>query len=356
MGCRDKRFSKEAGIQMKPFVAFLPAGLDACGMYRMFLPHLHMPRSEFLFQAFGMQPDKFAHCNVAMMQRLASQQNYEAMTVFKKLGIKIVYDLDDDMWSVPHYNPAAKVMRSWLSGFNACAQRADLVTVSTEHLRVMVRKELGKLCPRIEVVENALDFNWYQPLKKENKKSQPGIVTVGWAGTNTHSTDLAEMLRVLPELMNEIPEMHFEIAGIQTPENLKVFGSRVKQRDFIPIAEFGAYWQSWQWDIALAPLDENNFNLSKSNIKMIEASALKIPCIASGFGEYQKFCMDSRLLRDTVLVKRKSDWKSKITRLVKDWVLREQVGNEMHRVGTERYNIETRVQEWEQVFSSVVGS
>jgi glycosyltransferase involved in cell wall biosynthesis len=357
MGSWDRGASKEDGVRrLKPFVAFLPAGLDACGMYRMFLPHLHMPRSVFLFQAYGMQPDKFAHCQVAMMQRLASKQNYEAMTVFKKMGIKIVYDLDDDMWSVPSYNPAAKVMRSWLPGFQACAQRADLVTVSTEHLRVMVKRELGKGCPRIEVIENALDFNWFQALKPEQKRGNvSGRVTVGWAGTNTHSGDLEEMFKAIPELLKELPEMDFEVAGIPIPASLVQFGDRVRQRDFVPIAEFGAYWPSWQWDIALAPLEENKFNLSKSNIKMIEAAALKIPCIVSGFGEYQKFCMDSRMLRDTILVKNKTGWKDKIYKLVKDWALRQMVGEEMYKIGSNRYNMETRVLEWERVFSDVVG-
>lgn len=340
---------------MKPFVAFLPAGLDACAMYRMFIPHMNMSRSVFLFQAYGMVPDKFAHCNVAMMQRLATQENYEAMNVFKRMGIKIVYDLDDDMWSVPSYNPASKVMKSWLPGFRACALRADIITVSTEHLRVMVRQEMGRECPPIEVVENSMDFNFYSPLKPyQRKQPLPRCVTVGWAGTDTHSGDLLAMLEAIPELLDLYPEMRFELAGVKVPESLKVFGDRVTNRDFVPVAEFGTHLASWQWDIALAPLEQNKFNLSKSNIKMIEASAMGIPCLASDFGEYRKFCMDSRLLRDTVLVKKKTDWKIKIGTLIKDVHLREAVGLEMQRVGTERYNINTKVLEWENVFQRVL--
>lgn len=341
---------------MKPFVAFLPAGLDACAMYRMFIPHLNMPGSVFLFQAYGMVPDKFAHANVAMMQRLATKENYEAMSVFKRMGIKIVYDLDDDMWSVPGYNPASKVMKSWLPGFRACALRSDMLTVSTEHLRVMVRQELGKGCPPIEVVENSMDFNFYKPLKPEQRRSKlPVTVTVGWAGTNTHSQDLTPMLAVIPALLREIPEMRFEFAGVKIPDSFAEFGDRVTNRDFVPVAEFGVHVASWQWDIALAPLEENKFNLSKSNIKMIEAAAMGIPCIASDIGEYRKFCMDSRILRETVLVRKKSDWKNKIAAMVKNPHLRQTMGEEMHRVGVERYNISMKVKEWDEVFQRVSG-
>ena len=36
-------------------------------------------------------------------------------------------------------------------------------------------------------------------------------------------------------------------------------------------------------DLSLIPLVENNFNMAKSNIKLMEYSALGIPCICSNF-------------------------------------------------------------------------
>jgi hypothetical protein len=39
-------------------------------------------------------------------------------------------------------------------------------------------------------------------------------------------------------------------------------------------------------DISLAPLDQNQFNMSKSNIKALEAVALGIPLVSTKFGPY----------------------------------------------------------------------
>jgi glycosyltransferase involved in cell wall biosynthesis len=314
-----------------------------------------MPGSRFLFSPTGMNTKAFENCNVAMVQRLSSKSNYEAINLFKSMKLKIVYDLDDDMWAVPTYNPAYKIMKAWLPGFEACAKMADMITVSTHHLAVMVRNVLGKECPRVVTIENSIDYDWFRPVNEKYRKNKNGKVIVGWAGTNTHSGDLKKVFHLIPSLMRELPQMEFEIVGEQIPEEwVKEFGEdRIRQRDFVPIAEFAVNWASWQWDISLSPLDENKFNLSKSNIKMLEASAVKIPCVASNFGEYQKFASGSKLLRQAVMAGTEHTWKRCIKALVEDESYRKAIGEEMYRVGKEKYDIVKRLPLWEDSLAEV---
>ncbi len=337
---------------MKPQIAWMAGGLDACAMYRQFLPHLHLSNSVFLFHLYGLEPDKFAHCQIAMVQRLASVQNLEAIKLFRRMGMKVIYDLDDDMWSVPVYNPAFKKMKAWLPGFNICASKADLITVSSQHLRVAVREELGKQCPPVEVIENAIDFDWFSPVAEPYRKNRHGRVTLGWAGTNTHEGDTKKVFELIPILLKELPELDFELVGMSLPEEWKGL-DRIRHRDFVPVAEFASNWSSWQWDISMAPVDENSFNRPKSNIKALEASAIGIPCVMSNVGEYGKFAR-TPLLKEAVLASTQSEWKRKITRLVKDETYRREVGQEMMRVAREFYDIRKRVQEWEAAFEKVM--
>lgn len=339
---------------MKPNVAWLPAGLDGCALYRMFFAHLRTADSIFLFQPAAMAVDILKDRNLVVVQRLSSQQNYEAMKLFKKMNLKIIYDLDDDLWSVPTFNPAFKLMKAWLPGFEICAKMADLITVSTEHLKLMVRKALGKNCPRVEVIENAVDFDWVRPVRKEYRKQRDGKVILGWAGTDTHSGDVDRVFSLLPQLLTEYPELEFELVGEKMPKELEAFGERVRQRYFVPIAEFASNWASWQWDISLAPVAENEFNKSKSCIKQIEAAALKIPCVASRYGEYQKFADNSKMLKTAVMADGPKDWKTKIGRLIKDEEYRLDVGEEMYRVGLVKYDIVSRVKQWNVLFSELL--
>lgn len=337
-----------------PKVAFMPAGLDACALYRMFLPHLRMKNSVFFFNPYGLDMELLKKYKVVMVQRLSSKGNYEALKIFKQLKMKVVYDLDDDLWSVPVYNPVYKVMKAWLPGFEICASMADMITVSTEHLRLEVRQALGKKCPPVEVVENAVDLDWFRPLPDNLRKKKNGRVTAGWAGTNTHSGDVKDVFNLIPKLMRELPQMDFEVCGLELPKEwIEEFGGRVRQREFVPVAEFAANWASWQWDFSIAPLESNNFNKSKSSIKLLEAAAIKIPCVASEFGEYSKFASTSPLLRRTILCGRQSQWLQRITALVLNEDLRREAGEEMYRVAKERYDIVERLALWERLFEEV---
>jgi glycosyltransferase involved in cell wall biosynthesis len=339
---------------MKPSVAWLPAGLDGCALYRMFFAHLRMEGSIFLFQPMRMQVDLLKDRNIVVVQRLSSQQNYEAIQLFKKMKLKIIYDLDDDLWSVPTFNPAHRLMKKWLPGFEICAKMADMITVSTEHLRVMVRNALGKKCPPVAVVENAVDFDWFRPVAEKYRKNRDGRVVLGWAGTDTHSGDVEKVFALVPALLKDNPELDFEVVGTGISEELKSFGDRVRQKGFVPIAEFAANWASWQWDISLAPVAENSFNLSKSNIKMLEAAAMKIPCVASRYGEYKKFANHSELLQIIVQAENARDWRTRIQALIDSPTYRKKAGEEMYRVGQEKYNIIHRVSQWNKLFEEVL--
>jgi glycosyltransferase involved in cell wall biosynthesis len=339
---------------MKPKVAFLPAGIDACALYRMFFAHLRTENSIFVFQVEALQVQLLEDRNIVIVQRLSSQQNYEAMKMFKQMNMKVIYDLDDDLWSVPAFNPAYKVMKKWIPGFEICAKMADVITVSTQHLKVMVRQALGKNCPRVEVIENAVDFDWFKPVQEKYRKKKEGRVVLGWAGTDTHSGDVESLFALMPELLMEYPELEFEVVGQKMPQELEQFGNRARQRYFVPIAEFAANWASWQWDISLAPVAPNSFNLSKSNIKMLEAAAMKIPCVASRYGEYKKFAGHSASLKTTVQAESMREWRNAIGALVKAPTYRKLVGEEMYRVGVEKYNIVDRVSEWNKLFSELL--
>lgn len=322
------------------------------------MPHLRLGgngySSIFMFHMYGLDMGPIAGCDVAVVQRLCTEQNYAALQRMKSFGLKLIYDLDDNMWAIPPYNPAYKMFKQLEPGFRVCAAACDMITVSTEPLRIAVRRAIGKNCPPVEVVQNSMDHDWFAPVPEELRKKKGDRVVLGWAGTNTHTGDVKHIFSILPKLVDRLPQLELEFVGLPAPNEFrdvdgKIVHPRVRERDFCPVAEWPARWASWQWDIAIAPLDDNKFNASKSNIKALESAALSIPCVVSDVAPYHDFCAHSKLLKQTVLAYGQLDWERKIEALVVNSELRKSVGTEMHRVSREYYDISASVKRIEEL-------
>lgn len=334
---------------------FFPAGIDACALYREFIPHINTPESIFLFRTGPIDLKEILHCKIAIVQRSGSEDNFKAISGLKRVGMKIIYDLDDNIWSLPPYNPMAKAFKELQHGFARCASIADLMTVSTIGLRTAARTGFSSSKP-IEVIPNAIDFNLFH---KKDIKRQDDKVIVGWGGSTTHSEDVREAFSVITDVLDKNPNAIMEIVGASAIETNKkiVRNERGMQewavesgpskialhpqsrfRRWVPVSEYPNRLASWGWDIALAPLLDNRFNRSKSNIKMLEAAALMIPCLVSEVQPYTEFCA---LGDDDVkwLVCRKAkDWKDKLNILINEPDRRDAIGRKMYDIAYRFFN------------------
>src|SRR5579859_820139 len=276
-------------MQISKRLAFLPAASDGCALWRMLMPHFNYPSSGYLASEPGTEVplDLLSSYQVVMVQRLATKANRKALELLHERKIKVIYDLDDDFWSLPKYNPAYGLFRNpkIIHGLETCASMSDYITVSTPYLAAIVKRKIGQKVP-VEVVPNCIDLNLFV---RARKKIERDYVIVGWAGTPTHSIDLDPAMNALAQVMRERKNLHCEFMGVGVPRQIvqllqdKVIDeSRVKLRPWMPIEQFPAWYSNLRWDIALAPLAiSNQFNRCKSSVKLLESSALGIPCLAS---------------------------------------------------------------------------
>src|SRR5690348_7869618 len=102
-------------IDMGPTIAaFCPAQNDACALYRQYIPHLHLENSRYHFEGIKLAFSKFCESHIVIVQRQATLGNYRAIETFKNYGMKVIYDLDDDVWSIPAYNTGARHFKAML--------------------------------------------------------------------------------------------------------------------------------------------------------------------------------------------------------------------------------------------------
>ena len=357
-------------------VAFLPAAVDACALYRQFIPHLNIPGSKFLFRLGSLNIKSVEGCKVAVVQRQVSEHNLNAIKRLKSLGMKVVYDLDDDIWNLPNWNPGKATFTAMQEGFTMCAAEADILTVSTRGLSIATKKYWSKLNKEVIIVPNSIDLNLFYP---KNLVKDDTIV-IGWQGSNTHSEDCREAFEVIPEVLDEFPNARMEICGAPAVESIIKWenafenGRLIKRkittiqasklslhkhckfRQWVPPGEYPNRFSSYGWDIALAPLANHKFNWSKSAIKMLEAGAMHIPCLVSNVQPYNEFCCLGGDDLKWLLIDFQSQWKTKLRTLINEPERRKHIGNIMYETTKKYFDASIIAQNWSYVFNKVLGN
>ncbi len=222
----------------------------------------------------------------------------------------------------------------------------DHITVSTPALSAAVRRFVSKKLP-VTVIPNCVDFDMYKPLPLIEKEK----VIVGWAGSATHSGDTAELYSFMGEVLAKNESMRFEIAGSSIPDELRGL-DKVSMRFHVPIAEYPSRLASWRWDVIVAPLVNNLFNRSKSNIKILEGAALKTPVLFSPVATYLDFAgLDKQL--DWLVCRTKQQWKDKIAALVNEPERRKFYGELLYTTAKKYYSTDIAATRWQAVADSL---
>ncbi len=235
-------------------------------------------------------------------------------------GIRIVYDIDDNLFALSPAHCDYEYYRDKLSAAFALLKAADLVTVSTGTLR----EQLAAFNPRIEVLPNALSAAiWSLELPPPRLKARRPLRLI-YMGTSTHHADLAMVRPALRRLKAEMGvALQIDIIGI-TPESDDGLYRRIP----IPMAITESYplfvrWLRCQgpWDIGIAPLVDNMFNINKSDLKLLDYTAIGATVACSAIGPYAGTVTDGH---NGLLVEYgENDWYQALRRLIDDPALRD---------------------------------
>lgn len=267
----------------------------------------------------------------------------------------LVVDLDDNFLAVTPDQPA------YLKGYGeggeargyamAFVSMADAIFCSTQPLadyfKEYIFKKWGEF-PTTYVLPNSVRDDW--PKQKKTEKS------IGWAGSITHKDDIRMALPGIIDAFRELPEeyrMSF-LGGFTKKDFQKEFNTPswfIKRCDFHPgTSGYEGYKEllaKQEWGLALAPIVDNDFNRSRSNIKWIEYTMVGIPTVASLVYPYQQSITHST---DGWLCK-EEEWKDTILTAIE---ASEGMVDEAKKTVLEKYNIEKNVQLWEDAINAVV--
>ena len=287
-----------------------PVARDGCSWYRITKPYQAFQElCAVRFSKTEKVDDMVAtamHAHVAVF-RPGQEKLFDFVkknAIDKK--IILIMDIDDDLWNISPYTEVYKnigthevrygkemLWKDGKDGFNLkrnqkaqkelsrVLREADIVTVSTPLLKQSLEKRL-KL-KNVYVNYNGIDKTLFPVL---NLKKHKGY-RIGWSGGSTHYIDWMTIKDVLPDIITE--DTKLVLQGCKWEGTLK--GIDYEYHKWVDAEAHGYKLATTDLDIAIIPLEENNFNQYKSCLKWYEYSALKIPCIISNVKPYSEECV-----------------------------------------------------------------
>lgn len=259
--------------------------LHACGLVRADVPARglnDLPDVAVVCKQ-GRMPSDLVGTDAIVMQRGHRETDLATMQLAKSRGIRVVYDLDDDLFRVPQYTGPAGAyfaqpeVRQCVA---LCLNTADVITVSSEVLAARVREVLTQDTP-IVVIPNCVDLG--QADLSPGTREDVDSVVIGWHASLAHSIDAMLVAPALRLMLDARPEVKVRIVG---PLARDSFGglldddpARVQFVDWAqPEALYGTLAD---FDIGICPLRRDSFADAKSDIKFLEYSAARVPCVVS---------------------------------------------------------------------------
>ena len=282
------------------------ADYGGCGFWRMIWP-------EFSMNAYNkacmsgltqmiLDLRFYGGIKAIRMQRQATPIQREFIKELKKaqdqMKFRLIYEVDDIVFKddIPDYNRCkdAFVDQDIINSILDIMQSMDEITVTCDYMKEYYQNKTGN--KNITVIPNYPPKFWLdrfydkekiQKLYEKNKK-RPRVL---YSGSGTHvdvlnRTGLKDDFKhVVDAIIKARKKFKFVWKGC-FPLELRPYidNGEMEYIDWSPLHDYPQGLVDTNCNITFAPLIDNVFNRSKSNIKMIESGGLGLP------GVYQDLC------------------------------------------------------------------
>ena len=297
----------------------MPAGMSravsfaadhqGCGFWR-----IHWPEALINGQQLGiinnnnfmiLQENFYNGIKSVRIQRQVTPSQLQFVKFLRELSnktnnFKIYYEIDDVIFpeDIPVYNKAREAFLDPTIGTTAIEimKLCDMITTPTQYMSQYYQNRSG--VPAI-VLPNYMPKFWmdrfYSKAKVvENYDRNRKRPRVGYVGSPTHF-NIARTLGVRDDfkdigdvIVKTIKDFKWVLMG-GYPEELESYirSGDIEFKPWARIFDYPAVYDSLNLNVAIAPIQNNPFNLAKANIKYIEAGALGIPCVCQDLEPYK---------------------------------------------------------------------
>jgi len=350
------------------------SGYDGCGYYRIQLPakFLNKVKDTHVKLATRYSKKDIDWADMLVLQKQTNQKALPFIQYAKQQGKKIITEVDDDYFHIPVWNPAYKHYHNKGQDLINFYKMSDAIVVTTPHLA----QELSKYNPKTYALPNSLDIKMIERLQnmedveltkhtqyltvdqktislKEARERMSGKIVCGWGGSPTHKLDLDLTTDALIQICSENKDVMLVMMACSTDTLMKKINpDQMLLVKPVPIFMYSKVLASMEWDMGICPIVDNTFNRSKSNLKFLEFSINKIPCICSDVENYAKTVThgENGLLAQNTT----KSWYDNLKKLINDVELRKVIGENGYNLVREKYDIANNYKQWLEVYSNTL--
>lgn len=287
---------------------------------------------------------------------------YEIMAITRHvcdiLGKPLIFETDDDYLNIPSHNPchAEMAVPGQDYKFKEILRMADYVTVTTDELKSVYyqyNKNIMVLPNNVENVHFFKDIGEvdvdhgekFSPLITQGFMHFPSyvkregaalkVIRIGYTCNSTHRADFEtikhQLFKVLEKKRNKVAMIYYgDAPDARYPEGY-FFAQHVNAIGkenvvSMPGSNYFMYLMNIRnFDIGLAPLEFNMFNMSKSPIKAIEYASWGIPAVLPNYVTYTREFTHNK---NCLVYDNSKEFYDCLMTYIEDFELREKHGND----------------------------
>jgi glycosyltransferase involved in cell wall biosynthesis len=291
-----------------PVILAHPSDDTGCGQYRVIKPLTAMMQEgigDGLISFRALVPAELERIkpDTIIFQRPLARDFLDFMKYSKTYSNAFkIYEIDDLITNIPlknyfrsqHPKDTVKLLREGIA-------QVDRLIVSTPGLA----EAYSGWHSDTQIIELKLPLDWWGNLKMT--QSEHNKPRVGWAGGSSHLGDLELIADVVKDLANEVDWIFFGMC----PKKLRPY---VKEfHNGVPIHMYSQKLASLDLDVAVAPLENNQFNDCKSNLRLLEYGACGFPVICSNTRAFTETLLPVQIIKNKY-----KDWIDAIRQHIND--------------------------------------
>jgi len=313
-------------------------GMDGCSYHRIYLPN-----QTFENRVVSQLTDEdLKWCDMLHYSRHVFESPEFLRQKADEFGFKVVVDTDD-WWEVGKDHPKYPV---WVRSNMALQIRqhlmyADAVTTTHERLAEIVPNK------NVYVLPNTVQYGEGQFKYREQPISER--VRLLYASTVMNYANT----QIIAGAMKKLAHLPIEIVLVGYDERNPLFDIVVKNltAGVIPYRTINwtgadSYMLNYEGDIGIIPSKPTMFNSLKSNLKVLEYAALKLPVVVSANHPYMGLPVD--------YFKGENEFVLQVNRLVSNPELRKRRGDELHEFCLGRYDMKKWSDKRKSVYEEII--
>jgi glycosyltransferase involved in cell wall biosynthesis len=254
--------------------------------------------------------------------------------VFRK---KIIYDFDDAIW-IPNIT-AGNELALWLKAYwkvKYICRWSYVVTGGNQFLNDYARQSGAR---QTVFLPTCVDVISKHNVVKTHSDHKP---VVGWTGSHSTLFYLDEIIPVIKALQDELDFSFLVIADKKPDLDLKDW-------HFMSWNETTEAPDLLNMDIGIMPLKRDAWSEGKCGFKLIQYLSCGIPAIADPVGVNQQIIENGK---NGFVCADKKEWKERLSLLIRDASLREQLGANGRKKIVEEYSIQSQAEKFLSLLAS----